>query len=82
MIERDTHGQLLQLVYDYVKLNLLLESKPSLNKTIELRKILSDIRRVATKRRAEVMEIQKNRRAEIDEKKGKSKPSKADEQDS
>jgi hypothetical protein len=70
-VERDNHGQLLQLVYDYVKANLLLEERPSLNKTIEVRRILSDIRKIAMTRREEVMAVQKQRRAFLDERKGK-----------
>ena len=70
--ERDNHGQLLQLVYDYVKANLLLEERPSLAKTIEVRRILSDIRKIAMTRREEVMAVQKQRRAFLDERKGKS----------
>lgn len=81
-IERDQHGQLLQLVYDYIKANLLLEKKPSLDKTIEVRRILSDIRKCATVRRDEVMEIQKQRRAFLDERKGKPNSTEDPDQDS
>lgn len=80
-VERDTHGRLLQLVYDYVKANLLLEERPSLNKTIEVRKILSDIRKIAMTRRDEVMAVQKQRRAFLDERKGKSDSTEAPDQD-
>lgn len=77
-VERDKHGQLLQLVYDYVKANLLLEERPSLNKTIEVRRILSDIRKIAMTRREEVMAVQKQRRAFLDERKGKSDSTEAE----
>jgi hypothetical protein len=77
-IERDNHGRLLQLVYDYIKANLLLEERPSLNKTIEVRKILSDIKRCALVRREEVMAVQKQRRAFLDERKGKSDSTEAE----
>ena len=77
-VERDNHGQLLQLVYDYVKANLLLEERPSLNKTIEVRRILSDIRKIAMTRREEVMAVQKQRRAFLDERKGKSNSTEAE----
>jgi hypothetical protein len=80
-VERDNHGQLLQLVYDYVKANLLLEERPSLNKTIEVRRILSDIRKIAMTRREEVMAVQKQRRAFLDERKGKSNSTEAEDQD-
>jgi hypothetical protein len=79
--ERDNHGQLLQLVYDYVKANLLLEERPSLAKTIEVRRILSDIRKIAMTRREEVMAVQKQRRAFLDERKGKSNSTEAEDQD-
>jgi hypothetical protein len=76
--ERDNHGQLLQLVYDYVKANLLLEERPSLAKTIEVRRILSDIRKISMTRREEVMAVQKQRRAFLDERKGKSNSTEAE----
>ena len=76
--ERDNHGQLLQLVYDYIKANLLLEERPSLAKTIEVRRILSDIRKIAMTRREEVMAVQKQRRAFLDERKGKSNSTEAE----
>lgn len=79
-VERDQHGQLLQLVYEYIKANLSLEERPSLNKTIEVRKILSDIRKCASIRRDEIMAVQKQRRAFLDERKGKSNSEEADDQ--
>lgn len=81
-VERDTHGQLLQLVYDYIKANLILESRPSLDKTIEVRRILSDIKKCATVRREQVMAVQKQRRAFLDERKGKPNSTEAPDQDS
>jgi hypothetical protein len=80
-IERDNHGQLLQLVYDYVKANLLLEERPSLNKTIEVRKILSEIKRCALVRREEVREVQRQRRAFLDERREKSDSIEAEDKD-
>lgn len=82
MEERDQHGRLLQLVYDYIKANLILESKPSLDKTIEVRKLLSEIKRCALVRREEVMVVQKQRRAFLDERKGKPNSTEAPDQHS
>jgi hypothetical protein len=82
MDDKDTHRQLLQLVYEYVKANISLEARPALHKTVEVRRLLSEIRRAAFERRKEVMEIQKDRRAELDELKGKSDSTEADDQDS
>jgi hypothetical protein len=70
--DRDTHGQLLQLVYEYIKLNLKMEVKPSLEKTVEVRKLLSDIRRAASIRRDEVMLVQKHRKEFLNNRRGKS----------
>lgn len=72
MSTNDNHRQLLQLVHEYVKLNLSLELKPTLEKTIEVRKVLSDIRRCASTRRDEVMDVQRERRAYLDTLKGNS----------
>lgn len=80
--ERDQHGQLLQLVYDYIKANLILESRPSLDKTIEVRRILSDIKKCATVRREQVMAIQKQRRAFLDQRKSKPNSTEATDQHS
>ena len=77
----DNHRQLLQLVHEYVKLNLSLELKPTLDKTIEVRKVLSDIRRCASTRREEVMEVQRERRAYLDTLKGNSDLTEAQDQD-
>jgi hypothetical protein len=62
MTQNDTHRQLLQLVHAYVRLNLNIEEKATFQKYIELRQLLSEIRRVATVRRAEVLEKAKDRR--------------------
>jgi hypothetical protein len=81
MSTNDNHRQLLQLVHEYVKLNLSLELKPTLDKTIEVRKVLSDIRRCASTRREEVMEVQRERRAYLDTLKGNSDLTEAQDQD-
>jgi len=81
MSTNDNHRQLLQLVHEYVKLNLSLELKPTLDKTIEVRKVLSDIRRCASTRREEVMDVQRERRAYLDTLKGNSDLTEAQDQD-
>ena len=81
MSTNDNHRQLLQLVHEYVKLNLSLELKPTLDKTIEVRKVLSDIRRCASTRREEVMNVQRERRAYLDTLKGNSDLTEAQDQD-
>jgi hypothetical protein len=80
-IERDNHGRLLQLVYDYINANLLLEDRPSITKTIEVRKILSEIKRCALVRREEVREVQRQRRAFLDERREKSDSIEAEDKD-
>lgn len=81
MDKNDTHRQLLQLVYEYVKANILLEQKVSLNKTIEVRRLLSEIRRCATQRRKEIMDVQVERKKQLDIQKGRSNSEEADDQD-
>lgn len=61
MNDEDTHRQLLQLFYDYVKLNIVWENKPSHRKGINVRKVLSEIRRVAKIRRGEIMVVREAR---------------------
>ncbi len=60
-MDEDTHRQLLQLFYDYVKLNLVWDNKPSHQKGINSRKVLSEIRRVAKVRRGEIMIVREAR---------------------
>jgi hypothetical protein len=82
MIEdRDAHGQLLHLVYEYIKTNLKMEARPSLEKTIEVRKLLSDIKKVASIRRDEVMLVQKKRKEFLNKRRGKSNSPEADKAD-
>lgn len=53
----DTHRQLLQLFYDYVRINLRWEEKQSHLSGMEVRQILSEIRRLARVRRAEIQDV-------------------------
>ncbi len=81
MNENDTHRRLLELAHEYVKANLELELKPTLDRTIIVRRILSDLRRAATLRREEIMNVQRQRREYLDELKGKSNLTEAEDQD-
>lgn len=81
MNTNDTHRRLLELAHEYVKANLELELKPTLERTIIVRRILSDLRRAATVRREEIMNVQRQRREYLDELKGKSNSEEAEDQD-
>jgi hypothetical protein len=80
MNKDDTHRQMLHLVYEYVKANIALEERVSLNKTIEVRRLLSEIRRCASLRRKEIMDIQIERKKQLDIQKGRSISEEADDQ--
>ncbi len=81
MNSNDAHRRLLELAHEYVKTNLELELKPTLERTILVRRILSDLRRAATLRREEIMDMQRQRREYLDELKGKSNLEEAGDQD-
>jgi hypothetical protein len=56
-MEHDTHRKLLEAVYQYVKVNIAWETKETHLAGAESRKILSEIRRLASTRRAEIQDI-------------------------
>lgn len=57
----DTHEQLMQLFREYFKYNQDWESKQTHVAGIKCRNLLADIRIVARKRRAEILEIRKQK---------------------
>jgi hypothetical protein len=63
-MEHDTHRKLLEAVYRYVKVNIAWETKETHLAGAESRKILSEIRRLASIRRAEIQDI-RNKKPKI-----------------
>jgi hypothetical protein len=57
MNEKDTHRKLLEAVHDYVKINMVWEAKETHSAGMESRRILSEIRRLAIKRRDEIQQV-------------------------
>jgi hypothetical protein len=57
MSEKDTHRKLLEAIHDYVKINMVWEAKQTHTSGVESRRILSEIRRLAIKRREEIQAV-------------------------
>jgi hypothetical protein len=57
MSEKDTHRKLLEALRDYVKINMVWEAKETHTAGVEARRILSEIRRLAIKRRDEIQQV-------------------------
>lgn len=55
--EKDTHRKLLDTFYEYFKVNQVWEIKETHTAGLEARKLLSEIRRLASLRRKEIQEV-------------------------
>jgi hypothetical protein len=64
----DTHEQLMALFRQYFKENQTWEAKQTHTAGIRVRNLLADIRIVARKRRAEILEIRKQKPSQSSEK--------------
>ena len=57
MNDKDTHSELVRLFYEYIKSNIEWEEKETHRAGARSRKILSDIRVMASDRRQEIQEV-------------------------